>query len=137
MSSGVEEEGGDIAEVGDAEEGTGDAADGGTEVGGTGVVGATDEDGPIDHIAGSMADMGTASAMGGTDVLTGIVGPIGGVACPTTAGMGGRLSDLDLASALGGESEKSHPSSEGGLHPLFVGPNPWPFLSGDVRRARR
>ena len=81
MQSGIE------AEAGDIEEDIGDEADGATEVGGTGVAGATCPDGPIDLIGGSIASM---------DVLTGRrvahPGPAGGGRAAPIGG--GDLGDL-------------------------------------------
>ena len=87
MQSGIEAEAGDIEEAGDIKEDIGDEADGATEVGGTGVAGATCPDGPIDLIGGSIASM---------DVLTGRrvarLFPAGGGRAPAVGG--GDLGDL-------------------------------------------
>jgi hypothetical protein len=87
MQSGIEAKAGDIEEAGDIKEDIGDEADGATEVGGTGVAGATCPDGPIDLIGGSIASM---------DVLTGRQvarpGPAGGGRAAPIGG--GDLGDL-------------------------------------------
>jgi hypothetical protein len=105
MQSGIEAEAGDIEEAGDIKEDIGDEADGATEVGGTGVAGATCPDGPIDLIGGSIASM---------DVLTGRQ-----VARPGPAG-GGRAApigggDLGISPGMGNSStSNARPASPPG-----------------------
>jgi hypothetical protein len=106
MQSGIEAEAGDIEEAGDIKEDIGDEADGATEVGGTGVAGATCPDGPIDLIGGSIASM---------DVLTGRrvarPGPAGGGrAAPIGGGDLGDLAPL-LAKAAEPREDELEPKA--------------------------
>ena len=115
MQSGIEAEAGDIEEAGDIKEDIGDEADGATEVGGTGVAGATCPDGPIDLIGGSIASM---------DVLTGRrvarLFPAGGGRAPAVGG--GDLGDLARdGKLLEVECSACRPSRHLYIEPLALG----------------